>query len=543
MSSHENRDQQSHIDINSANYQPQDMHKQLAKARAELDILRNEVHLDSSPILNSTSSPSQATQQLDTNQIKPDERESLYAQIQQLQSKLKLVLAQQQQQTINATKLHKQHQQTTFRCEGALVVNSRYHAGSLSLVNSSILFEPDRPSNREAQRIEMDLDSCRLELLPLIRGISGGDDLSWAQLGSLLAHLNIHFNKRSSPSDNNVEKIVVQFIGFRSAFQKLKVAIESLQGIESKGAEVPAEEVTEEGDESDGKLVPRMSDDFAQLHVARSISNRDQMGAGNNGGEVDKGRYGAPFAFGMSIVEKIRASVIQSENPNPFYAESHKVATTDENNDDHENPIDEQKLEKENYHYKDREQEGIYLPRLSDSSHVLKAVHFGQLRDACPNRFHESDFRLLYSTREHGISLQTFYQRCRKTLPTIVVIRDSEDAIFGCYASAQWKPDTKYYGTGESFVFRVDPENNENLQVFRWTRSNNYFQYSGVDHIGIGGGGHFAFHLSGEMYAGISGECETFGSPCLASSMDFKCVTLEMWAFETRRSSVATTTS
>eukprot|EP00190_Bangiopsis_sp_CCMP1999_P005347 CAMPEP_0198728550 /NCGR_PEP_ID=MMETSP1475-20131203/9924_1 /TAXON_ID= ORGANISM="Unidentified sp., Strain CCMP1999" /NCGR_SAMPLE_ID=MMETSP1475 /ASSEMBLY_ACC=CAM_ASM_001111 /LENGTH=483 /DNA_ID=CAMNT_0044490949 /DNA_START=55 /DNA_END=1503 /DNA_ORIENTATION=+ len=166
-----------------------------------------------------------------------------------------------------------------------------------------------------------------------------------------------------------------------------------------------------------------------------------------------------------------------------------------------------------------------YTPKLSESSKVLSTEQMIQVYDTAPMRYRSSDLRLLYSTMRDGISLQTFYQKCAKSAPTFVLIKDSNDQVFGCFASAPWRLDKSYYGTGESYVFSVLPT----FEVFRWTRANSYFQFSNADSLAVGGGGHFAIRIDSDFYHGTSNECQTFGNRCLSSDIEFVCVTLEVW--------------
>jgi hypothetical protein len=54
-------------------------------------------------------------------------------------------------------------------------------------------------------------------------------------------------------------------------------------------------------------------------------------------------------------------------------------------------------------------------------------------------------------------------------------------------------------------------------------------QYVSNDGLGVGGSGHWAVFLDDELLRGSSGECATFGSPCLAASEDFEVLGVELW--------------
>lgn len=180
--------------------------------------------------------------------------------------------------------------------------------------------------------------------------------------------------------------------------------------------------------------------------------------------------------------------------------------------------------------------------KLSDPSHVLHLEHFRQIMgQGVPIRFHECTLRLIYSTNEHGMSLHTLYNRVKTTSPTLLAIRDTEDRVFGCYAAAPWKSSaTRYYGTGESFVFGADGPNM--AKVYKWSRANSFFQFTSQTFLAIGGGAgsHFALWIDEDLLMGTTSACSTFASPPLAnivdedapSCMEFKIISVEVWGFD-----------
>ena len=98
-----------------------------------------------------------------------------------------------------------------------------------------------------------------------------------------------------------------------------------------------------------------------------------------------------------------------------------------------------------------------------------------------------------------------------------------------------------YYGTGETFVFTLEPS----ICVYKWSEKNSLFMMLDDSAIAMGGGGSFAIYLDNNLHYGTSGNCETFNSPSLASSpaskskdnkvkdsSKFVCVDLEIWVFD-----------
>ena len=107
---------------------------------------------------------------------------------------------------------------------------------------------------------------------------------------------------------------------------------------------------------------------------------------------------------------------------------------------------------------------------------------------------------------------------------------------------------TRYYGTGESFVFTCVPaagaqpasatvtgdqaEPAPGVRIFKWSGRNAYFQLGQADALAVGGGGAYALKMDDDLAQGLSGPCDTFASPCLASTPEFDILHVELWAFD-----------
>lgn len=168
---------------------------------------------------------------------------------------------------------------------------------------------------------------------------------------------------------------------------------------------------------------------------------------------------------------------------------------------------------------------GKYLPSLNRDSAMLTETHLRCLAAQLPTRYRLSDWTLLYSSVKHGISLQTLYRKAAGKHPSVLVMRDRKGYLFGCFVTEGWKAASKYFGTGETFVFQLEPSQ----KAYTWSHKNNYFLFCTQESLAVGGGGHFAIWIDSDFCWGNSGNCETFDSPCLASSEDFHCVHVEVW--------------
>lgn len=153
-----------------------------------------------------------------------------------------------------------------------------------------------------------------------------------------------------------------------------------------------------------------------------------------------------------------------------------------------------------------------HIPRLIDSrgsgempSLVLTPIVLQQLAAAAPSRFALADWRLLYSTAVHGISLNTCYSRAQRCGSCVVAIKSEDGNVFGAFCSEWREPAAPpaFYGSGETFLFSVErvqnlpplpsgePPPHEAVHLHRWSGANSFFMLSDRDHFAVGSGGHF----------------------------------------------------
>ena len=104
------------------------------------------------------------------------------------------------------------------------------------------------------------------------------------------------------------------------------------------------------------------------------------------------------------------------------------------------------------------------MPRLLDgkgghtASSIMSNAVLQQLSSALPSRFAYSDWRLLYSTCVHGISINTLYLRTEGCGSCLLVLKDRNGNTFGGFCS-EWRPPSRpahFYGSGETFLFGVE---------------------------------------------------------------------------------------
>ncbi|CDH54303.1 tld-domain-containing protein [Lichtheimia corymbifera JMRC:FSU:9682] len=145
------------------------------------------------------------------------------------------------------------------------------------------------------------------------------------------------------------------------------------------------------------------------------------------------------------------------------------------------------------------------------------------------------EWRLLYSMDQHGSSLQTLFYNVQKHLgPCLLVIQTTDEEIFGGYLSETLHMESRYYGSGECFLWRMDMQSgNPRPLVYRWAGKNDYLIYSDRNYLSLGGGdGKVGLWLNGDLLHGHTEPCATFENEPLADHTTFECLALEIWGFK-----------
>ncbi|XP_026293249.1 GTPase-activating protein skywalker isoform X2 [Frankliniella occidentalis] len=181
-------------------------------------------------------------------------------------------------------------------------------------------------------------------------------------------------------------------------------------------------------------------------------------------------------------------------------------------------------------------------------SHTLTIRELFTLWSWLPVRITMYQPILLYTTEEHGCSLTTFYVRVEQHEPTLLMIKTSNNEVFGAYCSTRWyernvKDDRgnrqAYFGTGETFLFSLYPERAK----YPWVGMEQSPGEKQLDHsaelflaadhkmITIGGGEGQAIWMDENIRYGKTDRCLTFNNPPLCPSGDFEIRVLEVYGF------------
>ncbi|XP_037977316.1 GTPase-activating protein skywalker isoform X5 [Plutella xylostella] len=165
---------------------------------------------------------------------------------------------------------------------------------------------------------------------------------------------------------------------------------------------------------------------------------------------------------------------------------------------------------------------------------------------------------LLYTTEEHGCSLTTFYVRVEHHEPTLLMIKTTNNEVFGAYCSTRWfernQKDERgnrqaYFGTGETFLFSLHPVRAKYPWVGLCTdeekpvlpgdapvvkpsaHATSLFMAADGNMITVGGGDGQAIWMDENIRFGKTDRCSTFNNPPLCPSGDFEIRVLEVYGF------------
>lgn len=198
----------------------------------------------------------------------------------------------------------------------------------------------------------------------------------------------------------------------------------------------------------------------------------------------------------------------------------------------------------------------------ASTPHVLSPPLMDSLRNFFPYSLTESNFWMKYSLLRDGASYHSLLQKVRGTAFTIIAIETVDGEVFGSFTSHPWRKNWKYFGDGESFLWRMrksratpcfdvfdQAKMESELDVYPWTGENDCIQLCTHDKLAVGGGSRnvdekkddvstteYGFGLSIEknLLYGTSTSCATFASPPLSKmhsdGSPFEIVNLEVWA-------------
>lgn len=180
------------------------------------------------------------------------------------------------------------------------------------------------------------------------------------------------------------------------------------------------------------------------------------------------------------------------------------------------------------------------IPQLT-SSFNLKSVP--TILDLCDVLFinnslpHDlrSEWALLFSSQIHGQSFTSMLGKLTNKGPTLIIVEDSHQHVFGGFASESWRIGPKFIGDTKCFLFKLRPIS----EVYTATGYNDHHMYLNVNQQtmpnGLGMGGqlqNFGLWIDADFGKGHSSPgCSTYHRmPSLSAEKDFSLEHMEVWA-------------
>jgi len=171
---------------------------------------------------------------------------------------------------------------------------------------------------------------------------------------------------------------------------------------------------------------------------------------------------------------------------------------------------------------------------------LISPFKLKQIITKCPTRCHLYKWRLMYSTQNDGISINTLYKNMDNAEDSIIIINTVQDTIFGAFIDCKWTdPKTKkidYKGTIDCFVFNyiqnneIKDKDQSQLTIYRGSGIKKYFFRNDDHSVTIGAGECPAIYFDYDFSLGRSVKCDSFRSPPLTKDTPFKIKKLEIWA-------------
>ena len=187
-----------------------------------------------------------------------------------------------------------------------------------------------------------------------------------------------------------------------------------------------------------------------------------------------------------------------------------------------------------------------FLPLIPPVNSMLTRDHLMCIYNWLPARIQLCKPLLVFTTAVDGTSLGTFYNRCDRFEPLLLIVKSVGNPcqLFGAYCSTAWagraSSPGSYFGTGESFLFRLGSSSLITPERFVWVgekqpeHAPHMFQMGSDRQLQIGGGHGAGLALEDPLSNGYSERCDTFANCPLAGEnlRDFECHTVEAYAFQ-----------
>jgi len=191
---------------------------------------------------------------------------------------------------------------------------------------------------------------------------------------------------------------------------------------------------------------------------------------------------------------------------------------------------------------------GTSMDDVISKRYILSQTLMKSLRLHMPYSVQQDNFELKYSLARDGASMMALLSKSSEAKRTILAIKTISGDVFGAFTSSSWFDNgNKYYGSYESFLWKLDQASGDNLKVYPWNGSNRNIQLSNTDKLILGGdesgsirGGQriywgYGIALIDDLSRGSSNSCVTYESPSLVTNTAeeggfFEIYDIEVWA-------------
>lgn len=109
----------------------------------------------------------------------------------------------------------------------------------------------------------------------------------------------------------------------------------------------------------------------------------------------------------------------------------------------------------------------------------------------------------------------------------IILVKDTKGNIFGGCFSQPLEVKDDFYGTGESFLFKLDTKNKD-LAIYTSTMQNCFFCYCDHEGIGMGSDEHYGLFIDSSLNKGSSHCCKTYANAVLTEGNHFAIYDVEV---------------
>ena len=175
-----------------------------------------------------------------------------------------------------------------------------------------------------------------------------------------------------------------------------------------------------------------------------------------------------------------------------------------------------------------------YLPKLDNPSDILSTNQLKELHSRLPSYHQYSNLYRIFTISVDGSLLKTLYDKCEGINNSVLVVKDDEGNIFGGYASEEYKPNSKFGGTGECFLFTFYKGNK--IHIYCSTGINDHYMYCDDEQICFGcSDDYFSLALRNNLLDGYSKRTQTYNNEPLNHRDKFVIVKLEVWGFKDKK--------